>query len=172
VDADWVVVADILRPRGNRGELLAVSQTDVPGRLETLKQATVRLSNGSQISVEIEAAWTHSGFSILKLKGVDSISAAEGFRGADLCVPVSERGDLAEGEYFQSDLLGCLLVERASGNPLGPVEGFEHCGGPPLIEVRVDGREVLIPFVPSICKEVNLAARKIFVDLPDGLLDL
>ena len=172
MDADWVVVADILRPRGNRGELLAVSQTDVPGRLETLKQATVRLSNGSQVSVQIETAWTHNGLFILKLKGVDSISAAEEFRGADLCVPVSERGNLAEGEYFQSDLLGCLLVERASGKPLGAVEGFEQCGGPPLIEVRVDGREVLIPFVPSICKEVNLAARKIFVDLPEGLLDL
>ena len=54
-----VVVAEILRPRGNRGELLARSQTDVPGRLESLKQAQVRLVNGSDVPVVISEAWPH-----------------------------------------------------------------------------------------------------------------
>ncbi len=43
------MIAEILRPRGNRGELLAISQTDVPGRIESLKSGTVRLADGSDV---------------------------------------------------------------------------------------------------------------------------
>jgi 16S rRNA processing protein RimM len=171
-EAEWVVVADILRPRGNRGQLLAASQTDVPGRLESLRTAHVHLTDGSDIPVDIESAWAHKEFWVLKFAGIESISAAERFRGAELRVPMERRGKLADGEYFQSDLIGCEVIERVSGRELGKVEGFEQCGGPPLMEVLVGGREVLIPFVPSICREVDLAGRKIMVDLPEGLLEL
>jgi 16S rRNA processing protein RimM len=172
MDAEAVVIADILRPRGNRGELLAASQTDVPSRLENLKSAEARLSNGQAVQVEIESAWTHKDLWVLKFAGIDSIDAAERFRGAELCVPMTQRGCLPEGEYFQSDLIGCTVVEKHSGERLGSVEGCQQYGGPPLLELRVNGREVLIPFVPSICQEVDLAGRKIVVDLPEGLLEL
>ncbi|HJY05646.1 MAG TPA: hypothetical protein VJ323_04975, partial [Bryobacteraceae bacterium] len=89
---DRVVVAEILRPRGNRGEVLAESLTDVPGRLETLKQARARLANGSDVSVEIEQTWRHKELWVVKFAGVGSIDEAEQFRGADLWIPLSERG--------------------------------------------------------------------------------
>jgi 16S rRNA processing protein RimM len=89
-----------------------------------------------------------------------------------LRVPFAERGRLADGEYFQADLIGCVVIDRKSGKPLGCVEGWQQHGGPPLMELQVDGREVLIPFVPPICHEVDLPGRKIVVDLPDGLLEL
>ena len=82
-----------------------------------------------------------------------------------------ERGALPEGEYFQSDLLGCYVIDAATGKCLGLVAGWQQYGGPPLMEVRVDGREVLIPFVSSICRQVDLTARTIAVDVPEGLLD-
>lgn len=173
MDAESVVVAEILRPRGIRGELLAFSQTDVPGRLETLKKATARLSdNSSDVPVEIENAWKHKDLWVLKFAGIETIGAAERFRGAELRVPFAERGRLADGEYFQADLIGCVVIDRKSGKPLGCVEGWQQHGGPPLMELQVDGREVLIPFVPPICHEVDLPGRKIVVDLPDGLLEL
>ncbi len=172
IDAESVVIAEILRPRGNRGELLAASQTDVRGRLESLKRATVRLADGSEISIEMQSAWRHGAHWVLKFAGIDSISGAERFRRAELRVPLAERGQLAEGEYFQSDLIGCLVVEKVSGRSLGRVEGWQECGGAPLMQLGVDGREVLIPFVPSICQEVDVMGQKIVVDLPEGLLDL
>jgi 16S rRNA processing protein RimM len=172
MEAESVIIAEILRPRGNCGELLAVSQTDVPGRLENLKRANARLADGSEIPVEIERAWAHKDLWVVKFAGIDSISAGERFRGAELCVPVAERGVLPNGQYFQSDLVGCVAIEKFSGKPLGVVEGWRHYGGPPLMELSVDGREVLIPFVLSICQEVDLKGRRIVVDLPAGLLEL
>ena len=167
-----MVIADVIRPRGNRGEVLVRSLTDVPGRLERLKWAQAQLADGSDVPVEIERAWVHRGEWVLKFAEVDSIGDAERFRGANIWVSAEQRGELPEGEFFQSDLIGCVVVDAASGSELGAVEGFEECGGPPLMQVTVDGREVLIPFVSAICREVDLAARRIQVELPDGLLDL
>jgi 16S rRNA processing protein RimM len=166
-----VVIAGIARPRGNRGELVVLAQSDVPGRMENLKRAHARLADGSDVAVEIEEAWPHKDDWILKFAGVDSIGAAERFRGADLWIPESERGALPEGDFFESDLIGCSVLDRATGKALGQVEGFQYYGGPPLIEVKIADRLVLIPFVKSLC-QVDLAARTICVEIPEGLLDL
>ena len=172
-----MVVAAILRPRGNRGEVLVKSQTDVPGRLPELKRAQARLANGVDVPVEITEAWIHAGDWVLKFAGVDSIAQAEPFRGADVWIPAQERGTLPEGEFFESDLLGCVLVDAATGAELGKLEGWQASAdrlqvGPPLMQSTIEGREVLIPFVPAICREIDLAARAIRVELPKGLLDL
>ena len=121
--------------------------------------------------VELTEAWAHRGDWVLKFAGIDSISEAERFRGADLWVPVTERGELPEGEWFRSDLIGCSVINAASGRVVGKIEGWQEYGGPPLMEVSVDGREVLIPFVPSLC-QVKLEEQAVSVDIPEGLLDL
>lgn len=172
VDRERVVLADILRPRGNRGELLALSQTDVPGRLEALTAANVRFPNGSDAGIAIEDVWAHGEHWVLKFVGVDSIDAADRFRGSELWVPSSERACLPQGEYFRTDLLGCMLTDAATGETFGAVESFEQYGGPLLLQISVQGKEVLVPFVPEICRTVDVAGRVIQVALPEGLLDL
>jgi 16S rRNA processing protein RimM len=137
MDRSRVVVAEIFRPRGIRGELVARSMTDVPGRLESLKNAFVQLPNGVERAVEVTEVWPHKGDWVIKFAGVDSMDAAGEFRGADLWVPVSERAPLPDGQYYQSDLMGCQVVDRASGRLVGLVEGWQQYGGPPLMEVTV-----------------------------------
>src|ERR1700712_1969077 len=98
MDRTRVAVAEIFRPRGIRGELIARSLTDVPGRLESLKTAHVRLANGTDRDVELTRVWQHKGDWILKYAGVDSMNAADEFRGADLWVPIVERAALPDGD--------------------------------------------------------------------------
>jgi 16S rRNA processing protein RimM len=166
-----VVVAEILKPRGVRGELLARSQTDIPGRLETLRQAQAHLRSGEDVAVALERAWQHKDDWVLKFAGVDSIEQADRFRGSELWVPVTERAALPEGEFFESDLVGLRVVDAVTDKELGVVEEVQQYGGPPLLGVKYEGREVLIPFVPAIC-DVDVGAKVIRVTLPDGLLDL
>jgi len=171
VDRTRVVLAEIFRPRGVRGELIARSLTDISGRLESLKSAQVRLAGGTDRDVVLEDVWEHKGDWVLKFAGVDSMDAANEFRGADLWVPVNQRAALPDGDYFQSDLIGCEVVDRDNGRSIGVVEGWQQYGGPPLMEVTVDGREALIPFLSSEC-QVDLGARVIRLSLPEGILDL
>jgi 16S rRNA processing protein RimM len=171
MNPDKVVLAEIVRPRGIRGEVVARSLTDVPGRLEQLKRAHLELADGSDLSLDLTAAWEHRGEWVLRFSGIDSPEAAERLRGADLWIHYPQRGQLESGSFFQSDLIGCTVIDANSGERVGMLEGWQEYGGPPLMEVSRDGREVLIPFVGNSC-EVDLAARTIRADLPGGLLDL
>jgi 16S rRNA processing protein RimM len=171
MNPERVVVAEILRPRGIRGEVVARSQTDVPGRLEHLRSAQAQLVDGSSIPVEITEAWQHKNDWVLKFSGVDSIEDAEGLRGADLWVPLAHRGTLTQGDLFRSDLIGCQVIDNQTGDCVGTVEGWHEYGGPPLMEISDQGRERLLPFVRDLC-QVDLASQTIRMDLPEGLLDL
>src|SRR5947209_12613762 len=159
MDEERVVIAEILRERGNVGEVLARCVSDVPGRMQSLRQVQLRMPDGSDQAVTVESAWEHKDSWVLKFAGVDSIDDAKRLRGADLWVPRAERGSLPEGEYFLSDLVGCRVLDRKDGRVVGVVEGFEEYGGPLLLEMKGDAGEVLIPFVPAICVAVNLAER-------------
>ena len=99
-------LAEILKPRGLRGEMIARSQTDIPGRLENAEGAHARLANGEDVAVELTEAWPHKEDWVLKFAGVDSIEKADQFRGAEVWVPMEERSALPSGEFYQSDLVG------------------------------------------------------------------
>ena len=114
----------------------------------------------------------HGDQVIFKFKGVDTISDAEKLRGADVLIPLDERPEIPEGEFYRSDLVGCEVIAH-DGQPLGVVESWQETGGTPLVEVKKkDGKELLIPFAKSIFTKIDLNQRRIEVNLPEGLLDL
>jgi 16S rRNA processing protein RimM len=120
----------------------------------------------------VEHAWLHRGQVIFKLSGVKSISEAERLVGADICIPIEERPVPADGEYFQSDLVGCEVVD-AGGKRLGTVQTWHEYGGTPLLGVETSaGKELLIPFAKAICTSIDIATRRIVVELPEGLAEL
>src|SRR6185436_13926266 len=118
---------------------------------------------------EVEFTWFHQASLIFKFKGIDSISDAERLSGAEVRVPKSQRAALEPGEYFQSDLVGCQVVDRRTGQEYGRVCAWQDGGGSGLLEL--DGG-LLIPFVRAICVEIDPEARRIAVELPEGLKDL
>jgi 16S rRNA processing protein RimM len=168
----WTTVAILARPRGNRGELTAVSLSSKPERFAQLQ--LVHLFGGGEAGLgdpfEVERVWDHDGTIVFKFRGVDSISDAEKLRGAEVRVPKSQRVALEAGEYFHADLIGCEVRERVSGRLIGSITGWEEYGGPALLQVD-DGR-ILIPFVKAICVDIRPEERLIHVDLPEGLESL
>ena len=154
------------KTRGNRGEITALALSSKPQRYQALRDVYLF---GAGERYEVETAWFHNGTLILKFRGVDSISAAEQLSGAEVRIPASQRTRLDPDEYFQTDLIGCEVIDRDTGTPLGRVTGWDDAGGAGLLEV--DGG-LLIPFARSICVEIDPAARRIVVTLPEGLKDL
>jgi len=110
----------------------------------------------------------HGDHLILKFRGVDTISDAEKLAGADVAIPLEQRAALTDDEVYQSDLIGCEVVD-STGRSLGVVSDFEETGGTPLLRV---GEDLLIPFAKSICTKIDFEHKQITVNLPEGLLDL
>lgn len=166
---DWVTIAILGKPRGNKGEVLAISLSDSPGRLESLERAFLFRGEDDLGERAIEKAWFHDARLVLKFSGIDSISEAETLQGLEVRVPLAERAPLEPGAVYVSDVIGCDLVDQASGKILGQVTGWEDAGPQSLMEIDGDW---LVPFTPGLCKRVDVPGRKIVVELPEGLREL
>jgi 16S rRNA processing protein RimM len=165
-----VAVGRLFRVRGNRGELTGEIYSSQPGRAEKLKEVVLELADGKKRPSQIEDIWWHDGRPVFKFVGIDSISEAEHWAGADVLVDDSEREQPEEGAYSYADLIGCVLWDRDV--KAGVVRAVEDFGAGPLLEVRLeDGRDVLVPFARSICTEIDVAGKTIRAEVPVGLLD-
>ena len=165
-ESGWVTIAVLGKTRGNRGEITAFPLSSKPERFEHLKEVFLF---GKGERREIEATWFHGGTLIFKFKGIDTISDAELLTGAEVRLPLAERVPLEDGEYYQSDLVGCDVIDRRTGEPLGRVTRWDDSGGSGVLVVDDD---LMIPFARAICVSIEPAARRIAVELPEGLRDL
>jgi 16S rRNA processing protein RimM len=120
----------------------------------------------------VERTWMHGEHVVFKFQGVDTISDAERLAGADVSIPLDQRPPATEGEYYRSDLIGCEVFDERS-RLLGTVAGWQETGATPLVELRTpDGKELLVPFAKSIFTRIDPIARRIELNLPEGLEDL
>jgi 16S rRNA processing protein RimM len=194
----WVLVARILRPRGNKGEVAAEVLTDFPHRLTRLTEVYLGKAEGvpqdSPQRVAVRSCWlsqNHRGQAVFHFAGCDSIADAEKFRGLDVLLPLEERVSLPAGQYFVSDLIGCSVFDSfaeervVSSSPcslarapelLGAVRDVYFPGegvtGTPLLCVDTAQGELLIPLAEDICTNINVSERRIDVVLPPGLRTL
>lgn len=149
---------------GLRGELKCDPTT--AGRTVFSPGATLRWErHDAGGSVTIAAVREHQGRLLLTLRGVTDANAAGAYIGAAFYAP-REAFILEEGEYLDEDLVGCALVD-AQGRQLGVVSSLEHYPGQDLLVVN--GQRV--PMVAQFITSIDLAQKRITVDLPRGLLD-
>jgi len=183
--AAGVTVARILRPHGLRGEVAAEILTDFPERLTRLRQVYLcdgkkDVARDSNADVQppgrrtgVRSCWlSHSrgGQAIFHFEGSDSMSDAEKLVGLEVRIPLAERVPLPGGSYYVTDLIGCEV--REEGAAVGVVRDVEFTGAAPLLAVDSPQGEVLIPLAEEICVNVDPAARRIDVVLPEGLREL
>lgn len=190
----WVLVARIIRPRGNKGEVLAELFTDFPARLSSRLEIFLRQNQGEPRAIGLQNFWAdrnHPGHGIFHFEGCSSIDAAEKLRGYDVLIPLADRVKLPSGKYFVSDLIGCSVFENPLAEPklsspacameeapclVGTVRDVffpgEGTAGTPLLEVETAAGELLVPLAEDICRRIDVAARRIDVTLPEGLSDL
>ncbi len=196
--AEWMAAAHLLRPQGRHGEILAEPSAPfdlfTPGR----RLATGALATAPAqpiVLAEIESAWQPTGRNagrlVLKLRGTDSITAAEAIAGWHLFLRVDELPALEEGTYRVRDLTGCALFDGDAlvGTvldlqfPVGPDGRTRLEDAPDLLVVQllalptVEGvpgpvtESILVPFVRAWLLEVDLPAKRIRMQIPPGLFD-
>ncbi len=174
---NWIRIAHLVRPQGRHGEVLAELLTDFPERFA--QQPNVFLSSPKQApqAAKIERHWLHKGRVVLKFQGINSITEAETLRGVDVVVEREARVPLTEGAIYIDDLIGCELVDASQ--PGAPVVGTIRDVLPQsemadllVVTGKVAGKTIehLIPFAKAYLVSTDVAARKITMRIPAGLL--
>jgi 16S rRNA processing protein RimM len=168
---DTVVVGRIGRPHGVRGEVTVEVRTDDPD-LRFAPGAVLRTEPADRGPLTIAGRRWHREVLLLSIDGVESREAAEELRDTQLHVPVAELPALEDpDDYYDHQLVG-LTARLPDGTDLGRVSAVRHEGADLLVVHRVEGGELLVPFVTAIVPTVDLAGGSLVVDPPEGLLDL
>jgi 16S rRNA processing protein RimM len=165
-----LVIARIVRTRGNRGEVLADLYTDFPARFNLLTEVWLVFADGRRLHLALENTWEHKGRAVLKFARTDTISAAEQLVGAWVEIETGEAVVLPEGTYYDHELVGCKVVD-CGGQELGTVKEVLKIPGNDQLVVH-GSTEFLIPAKEGICVEILVDEKRILVDLPEGLIEL
>lgn len=164
----YLVVGEILKPWGYRGEVKVRIITAFPNRL--VKHKIVYLGKEAR-AFAVERARLHSGFAIFKFAGCDTPEAAAKLRGAVVQIPVEEAAPLRAGQYYYHQIIG-LQVFTTEGEPLGTVEQILETGANDVYLVRrPNGTELLLPAIKEVIRAIDLERRAITVFLLPGLLE-
>ena len=167
---DRVLVGRIRRPHGVRGELLVDVVSDVPGRLAPGRELWLETVDGAGRVMKVAAHRAHPRGALLSFEGLEDRDAVESLRGATLEADRRTVAPAPEGSYYYFELTGCRCHDATAGE-LGEVTEVNVDGGGLLIEVRAGETELLVPFVEEYIKAVDVAARRIELELPEGLLE-
>jgi 16S rRNA processing protein RimM len=172
--AEWdamAVVGRIARAHGIRGEVIVNPDTDFPERRFRVGARLFIRSEGEVRPVSVATARMQNGRPQIGIGGVATMTEAEALAGCELRVPAEELEPLPDGSYYRHDLVGCV-VETTDGRRIGSVTRVEGEHGASRLVVGAPSDEVLIPLVAEVCVSIDIVARVIIVNPPEGLLEL
>ncbi|MBG0562073.1 ribosome maturation factor RimM [Actinoplanes aureus] len=187
-----LVVGQIGKPHGIRGEVSVVVRTDEPEERFTSGSVFItevprdrRVNAGPAAApapgvpfevpkqLVLESIRWHQGRGIAVFEGIHDRNVAEALRGVYLQVDSADLASPEDPEEFHDHQLIGLRVESVDGSSLGTVQRIEHAPASDLIVLaKTGGGTALIPFVTAMVPTVDVAGGRIIVDLPEGLLDL
>ncbi|MBS9337597.1 ribosome maturation factor RimM [Fructobacillus parabroussonetiae] len=168
---NYFKIGTIVNTHGIRGELKVKAITDFAEE-RFAKGATVyRLVDGKYLPEKIAKARMHKGMWLLTFDGVTNINEVEVYKGQELYVSEADRDELADGEYYYSDIVGCT-VKDLEGQAIGRVKEIMETGANDVWVVkRPAGPDALIPVIEDVVKDVNVSEQTIVIDVLEGLLD-
>ncbi|MCT7959582.1 ribosome maturation factor RimM [Laspinema sp. D1] len=192
---EWIEIGKIIGVQGLNGEVRVYPSTDFPERFEEPGQRWLKYPNQTTPqSVELlhGRLIENKGIFIVKLAEVTDRNQAEALRGSIFFVPQGDRPHLEEDEYYIQDLIGLVAIDQRTGKEIGTVVEILSAGHdilaikPPVAppenpdisetseppEKRKSQPNILIPFVKEIVPIVDMAAGRVEINPPPGLLEV
>lgn len=162
----YLTVGFLRRPHGLRGEIIMDLHTDFP---ERLKRGRKLLVSEDHRPVTVQSVREHQNGVLIKFNGVDTSEDAGQFRNQWVYVKASDLPPLPEGQIYQHELFGFKVVDE-NDNLLGELVEILETGANDVYVVKDEtGRELLLPAIPSVILNLDVARRLMHVHVLEGL---
>ena len=167
---EYLAVGYVQRPHALKGELTVEPLTDDNSRYKKLKEVYVQ-EGKEYISYEVESTRISGGKTVLlKLKGIDSVEAADKFRSVYFYVPRKDAVPLEDGQYYYADIIGCKAVMEDTGEVLGTVYDIIETPNNDAYCVKTKKGDVCIPAMKQFIR-VDVENSVIYI-FREGLEEL
>lgn len=170
--AKLVVIGEVIKPHGIRGEFHVANHADSPSLYAPGARVWFRAPGKPERPVNILSCRPHQGRLLLTIEGVTDRDAADALRGMEVVVRAEDMPELDEGEVYLHEIVGYDVV-LLDGSKVGVLESFMDIPGQDVWVIRApDGKEILLPAHEETVPEIDATARRITINPPPGLLDL
>lgn len=159
----------IIGTHGLKGDLKVRPLSRESTVLSQASEVILRDAAGAEINAVPIRTTLHKGNILLRLKGYEHINLIEAFVGREVLMPRAELPELAADENYWQDLQGIEVVDRRCGH-LGTLKDIFTTAAHDIYVVQGPFGEVLIPVVTRFICDVDLAGKRMMVDLPEGLV--
>lgn len=168
---EFLNIGKIVNTHGVKGEVKVMPLTDDPQRFEDLKNVTIE-KNGIKNTLTISSVKYFKNTVILKFKEINDMESAENLKDSMMIVDRKNAIKLPKDRFFICDLLGCEVSDVEMGL-LGKVTEVLQLGSNDVYVVKGHAKykEILVPALKTVVKNIDIDAKKIEVKLPEGLLD-
>ena len=165
----YLEIGQIVNTFGIKGQVKVKPFTDDINRFDELKEVYVEKKHELKL-FQIEKVNYSKNMVILKLKGIETPEQAETLRNSYLKINRKDAKKLPEGTYYIADLIG-LDVYTDEDEFLGKVDYIYNAGSSDIYVVKDEqGKEVLLPAIKDVLKQVDLENGKIIVHIIEGLI--
>ena len=162
-------IGQIVNTHGIKGEIKVTPFTNDITRFDDLKEVYVKSKKESKL-YKVEGVRYHKNMVLLKLESIDNPEDAEKLKNSYLEIDRKDAVPLEEGTYFIADLIG-LEVYTDDGKLLGKVDDIYNTGANDIYVIKDElGKQVLLPGIKDVIKNVDLEGGKITVHLIPGLI--
>lgn len=165
---EYLSIGQIINIHGFKGEVKVYPLTDDMSRFKKLKEVFVE-ENEQLIKYVVEEIKFQSNVLVMKLKGIDTEEAANKLRNCYMKVDRKSAVKLPKDTYFICDLID-LEVYDEEGLLLGKVKDVLQTGSNDVYVVQTEGKDILIPALKEVVREIDIRNRKLVVKLPEGLI--
>lgn len=164
-------VGKIVNTHGVRGEVRVIRITDFEERFTVGETLYLVMNKDEPRPLKIVGHRKHKQFDLVLFEGFNNINEVEHFKGGMLKVHEEDLTELSEGEYYHHEIVGCAVYTE-SNEKLGTIKEILSPGANDVWVVeRLKGKDILIPFIKDVVKEVNVTEKKVSIVLMEGLLD-
>lgn len=165
---EFLEIGQIVNTFGINGMVKVKPFTDDIKRFDNLQKIYVE-TNKIKKQYEIEEVKYHKDMVLIKFKGIDKPEDAEALRNSYLKINRKDEPELKEGTYYIVDLIG-LDVYSDEGKELGKLDDIYNYGSSDIYVIKDElGKQLLLPAISDVIKEINLGEKKIVVHILEGL---
>ncbi|MFN2746205.1 MULTISPECIES: ribosome maturation factor RimM [Bacillus] len=169
----WFNVGKIVNTHGVKGEVRVISRTDFPEERYKSGNTLYLFMEGKEEPVQatVSAHRLHKQFHLLQFKEVETLTEAEKLKNALIKVPEDQLGQLAKDEFYFHEIIGCDVFSE-DGDEIGKVKEILTPGANDVWVVGRPGKkDVLIPYIDAVVKDINVEDKTIKIHIMEGLLD-
>lgn len=154
-----------------KGEVLIKLDTDQPELYDTLESVFLEMDHGL-VPFFIERIRRHKSELLrVKFENTSDEAEAQSLIGKKAFLPLTMLPELTGEQFYFHEIIGFYVEDRIRG-AIGIVRRVNEHAAQAVLEVEKDESTILIPITDAIIEKVDRSKKTIYVDSPEGLIDL